>query len=162
MSYGDSAHDDSEQGKFELGTDGPSVILVGVDESVTAARAAWYAAGLARRQRARMIVVYVAQAATVVAASPGGASVLAAEAEAHEAIAADLRTRAETVATELGISLTFIAAHGDAYTEIRRIAGEVRADAIVVGASAKAGHKLIGSIAIRLVRAGKWPVTVVP
>ena len=27
---------------------------------------------------------------------------------------------------------------------------------------AKAGHKLIGSLAVRLVRAGKWPVTVVP
>jgi nucleotide-binding universal stress UspA family protein len=38
----------------------------------------------------------------------------------------------------------------------------VRADAIVVGASMKAGHKLVGSLAIRLVRAGKWPVTVVP
>jgi nucleotide-binding universal stress UspA family protein len=38
----------------------------------------------------------------------------------------------------------------------------MRADAIVVGASAKAGHRLIGSLAVRLVRAGKWPVTVVP
>jgi len=37
-----------------------------------------------------------------------------------------------------------------------------RADAIVVGASLKAGHRLLGSLAVRLVRAGKWPVTVVP
>jgi len=148
--------------KFELGTDGPSVILVGVDDSVTAARAAWYAAGLARRQRARIVAVYVEQTGAMVAASPTGASVLAAEAQAHEEIAADLRARADAVASELGISVTFIAAHGDAYTEIRRIADEVRADAIVVGASAKAGHRLIGSLAVRLVRAGKWPVTVVP
>ncbi|HEX4288027.1 MAG TPA: universal stress protein [Trebonia sp.] len=43
-----------------------------------------------------------------------------------------------------------------------RIAQETRADAIVVGASLKAGHRLLGSLAVRLVRAGKWPVTVVP
>jgi nucleotide-binding universal stress UspA family protein len=43
-----------------------------------------------------------------------------------------------------------------------RVAKEICADAIVVGASTKAGHRLIGSLAVRLVRAGKWPVTVVP
>jgi nucleotide-binding universal stress UspA family protein len=66
------------------------------------------------------------------------------------------------VAQDLGISVRFIAAHGDAYREIKRIADEERVDAIVVGASAQAGHKLIGSLAVRLVRAGRWPVTVVP
>ena len=39
------------------GPDGPSVILVGVDDSVTALRAAAYTAGLARRRRARVDVV---------------------------------------------------------------------------------------------------------
>jgi nucleotide-binding universal stress UspA family protein len=153
---------DFQPGEFELGTDGPSAILVGVDDSVTAARAGWYAAGLARRQRARMIAVYVAPTGSMLAASPSGVAVLAAEAEAHAVIAADLRTRAEAAAVEFGISITFVAAHGDPYTEIKRVATEVHADAIVVGASAKAGHKLIGSLAVRLVRAGKWPVTVVP
>jgi len=151
-----------EPGEFELGTDGPTAILVGVDDSVTAARAGWYAAGLARRQRARMIAVYVAPTGSMLAASPSGASVMAAEAEAHAAIAADLRTRAEAAAVEFGISLTFVEARGDPFTEIKRVATEAHADAIVVGASAKAGHKLVGSLAIRLVRAGKWPVTVVP
>ena len=63
---------------------------------------------------------------------------------------------------ETGISVTFIMAHGDPYHEITRLAMETRADAIVVGASLKAGHRLMGSLAVRLVRAGKWPVTVVP
>lgn len=171
MAHGDSGHGEYDPaspwrefspGEFELGTDGPSVILVGVDDTVTAARAAWYAAGLARRQRARMVAVYVIPSPMVMAPSPAAVSVVAAEAEAQEEIAADLRTRADEVGRELGVSLTFIAAHGDPYTEIKRIANEVRADAIVVGASAKAGHRLVGSLAVRLVRAGKWPVTVVP
>jgi nucleotide-binding universal stress UspA family protein len=151
-----------EPGTFELGTDGPTAILVGVDDSVTATRARAYAAGLARRQRARLIVVYVAPIGTAMGVSSVGAAVMAAEAEAHDEIAAELRGVADEIARELGITVDFIVAHGDAYTEIKRIADERRADAIVVGASQKAGHRLIGSLAVRLVRAGKWPVTVVP
>jgi nucleotide-binding universal stress UspA family protein len=149
-------------GEFELGTDGPSVILVGVDESVTASRAAWYAAGLARRQGARVVAVYVESPGTYILTASAGASVLAAEAEAHSEIAKDLSARASATAAELGISLTFITTRGDPFHEINRIAQETRADAIVVGASLKAGHLLLGSLAVRLVRAGKWPVTVVP
>jgi nucleotide-binding universal stress UspA family protein len=138
------------------------VILVGVDDSVTALRAAAYTAGLARRQRARVVVVYVAPFASMALASSAGPSVLAAENEAHDEIAKELADRADAMARELGISVTFMLAHGDPYHEITRVAMETRADAIVVGASLKAGHRLMGSLAVRLVRAGKWPVTVVP
>jgi len=151
-----------KHGEFELGTDGPSVILVGVDGTVTALRAASYAAGLARRQGAKVVAVYVAPIAGMAAASPAGPSVLAAENEAHDEVAKELAERAEETGRELGISVTFMAAHGDPFHEIIRIAKETRADAIVVGASLQAGHRLLGSLAIRLVRAGKWPVTVVP
>ena len=51
---------------------------------------------------------------------------------------------------------------GDPFTELRRIADEIHADAVVVGASAHAGHRLVGSLAVRLVKAARWPVTVVP
>ena len=151
-----------EHGEFELGTDGPSVILVGVDDSVTGLRAAAYTAGLARRQGARVVAVYVAPIAGIAMATPAGPAVLAAEHEAYEEIAKELADRADRMARELGLSVTFTLAHGDAYREISRIATETRADAIVVGASLKAGHRLMGSLAVRLVRAGKWPVTVVP
>jgi nucleotide-binding universal stress UspA family protein len=147
-------------GGFELGTDGPSAILVGVDDTVTATRAAWYAAGLARRQRARLIAVYVAPFGG--AGAVAGAAVIVAGDQAHEELAATMRTRAEAVGQELGVSVEFVTAHGDAYGEIKRIADERRVDAIVVGSSTKAGHRLVGSLAVRLVRAGKWPVTVVP
>jgi nucleotide-binding universal stress UspA family protein len=42
------------------------------------------------------------------------------------------------------------------------VADEVRADAVIVGASASFGHKIAGSLAVRLVRSKRWPVAVVP
>jgi len=152
----------SDSGAFELGTDGPSVILVGVDDSTTSIRAGWYAAGLARRQGARLVAVFVSPLASLGTAGPTGAAVTVAKDEAFRATAADMERRAREMGAELGISITFVAARGEPFAEIRRIAGEVRADAIVVGASAHAGHRLVGSLAVRLVRAGRWPVTVVP
>ena len=152
----------AEEGTFELGTDGPSVILVGVDDSTTSIRAGWYAAGLARRQRARIVAVFVQPVASFGSAGPGGAALTVAKEEAFRKSIEDMKQRAEATAAELGISITFLAARGDPFTEIVRTAEEVRADAIVVGASKHAGHRFVGSLAVRLVRAGKWPVTVVP
>jgi nucleotide-binding universal stress UspA family protein len=152
----------ADRGTFELGTDGPSVILVGVDDSTTSIRAGWYAAGLARRQGARIVAVFVLPLASFGAAGPGGAALTVAKEEAFRKSIEDMERRAEAIATELGISVTLRAEHGDPYSEIVRVADEVRADAIVVGASKHAGHRFVGSLAVRLVRAGKWPVTVVP
>lgn len=153
----------SEAGHFELGTDGPTTILVGVDGSPMSLRAGAYAGGLARRQRAHLAVVYVAPVAAMSAAAPvAGAALAVAQGEAYDEIAEDLRRQVEQWAHERGVAATFVATRGDPYTELRRIAAELRADAVVVGASAKAGHRLIGSLAVRLVRAGQWPVTVVP
>ncbi len=144
-----------------MGTDGPTSILVGVDGSVTSARAAWYAAGLARRQSARLSAVYVAPLSAGLAVS-GYADLEVARRQAEEQTADEMRRRAEEFSGELGVPITFIAAHGDPFTELSRLAEEIHADAVVVGASAHAGHRLIGSLAVRLVKAARWPVTVVP
>jgi nucleotide-binding universal stress UspA family protein len=154
---------DAQGGAFELGTDGPMVILVGIDDSVTSLRAGAYAVGLARRQGARLVVVYVEQPSVVYGAAAGaGAGAMAEQQRAFTETAADLKRRVEEFSTERGVPVTFVTAAGDPYHELRRVADEVRADAVVVGASTKAGHRWIGSMAVRLVKAGRWPVTVVP
>ena len=145
--------------KFELGTDGPSLLLVGVDGSRTSMRAAAYAAGLARRQGSRLLVVYVTQLSPAVGAAPGAAAAMT-EASSQEASELELQMR--DGAARIGLDLEFRTVFGDPWTELTRIAKETMADAVIVGASEHAGHKIIGSLATRLVRHGRWPVTVVP
>lgn len=143
--------------EFELGTDGPSLILVGVDGSRTSLRAAAYAAGIARRQHCRLLAIFVSRAplTTVPAAVQAMTEASFQEAEGLER---QMRERA----AEIGLDLEFRSVFGDPWTELNRAAEEARADAVIVGASEHAGHRIIGSLATRLVKAGKWPVTVVP
>jgi nucleotide-binding universal stress UspA family protein len=148
---------------FELGTDGPMVVLTAVDGSRTSMRAAAYAAGLARRQGSRLVVVYVAGGgamAGLAGLAPGSAAAIAVSAREY---GEQLRAQGIAAAEHMGLApFEFLTAEGDPYSEITRIATEVKADAVVIGASESAGHRLIGSLAGRLIRTGRWPVTVVP
>jgi nucleotide-binding universal stress UspA family protein len=144
---------------FERGTDGPKVIAVAVDGSTTSLRAAAYAAGLARRQLAELVVIFVASGSSMAALVPAAGPAMT---QALHDVAADLRHQVEVRAASAGLRARFIEAKGDPYTEIARICSAVLADAVIVGASTSTGHRLVGSIGVRLVRAGRWPVTVVP
>ena len=149
---------------FELGTDGPTSILVGLDGSATSARAVWYAAGLARRQQGRVTAVYVARTVGVAVGLmvASAAAVEAARQEAEDQTAEDMRHGVQELSKALCVPIAFIAVQGDPFTELTRIAQEIRADAVVVGAPTRAIHRLVGSLAVRLVKAARWPVTVVP
>jgi nucleotide-binding universal stress UspA family protein len=146
---------------FEIGTDGPQVIVVGIDGSDTSLRAAAYAWGLARRQGSELIFVFVAGVSAITSLLPD-ATVSAIKAQ--EELGTEVRERITKFAESSNprVPHTFRTDRGDAASVLIHVADEVKADAVVVGASAQAGHRLIGSVAIRLVRAGRWPVTVVP
>jgi nucleotide-binding universal stress UspA family protein len=146
---------------FEIGTDGPQVIVVGIDGSDTSLRATAYAWGLARRQGSRLTFVFAASSNTITAFLPDAT---ASAIMAGQEVATDLRERLSKASETIHppVPYTFRIEQGDAAGVLIRVADEVRADAVVVGASVQAGHRLMGSVAIRLVRAGRWPVTVVP
>ena len=135
------------------------MLLVGVDGSDTSLRAGAYAAGLARRQHARLIILYVRPFSAMAGIGAGAAISMN---EAYDEVAKDLREQVETQSPRLGIDVQFVERTGNPYAEIVRLADEVRADAVIVGASTKAGHRFVGSLAVHLVRASRWPVTVVP
>jgi nucleotide-binding universal stress UspA family protein len=144
---------------FEYGVDGPKVIVAGVDGSETSLRAGAYAWGLARRGGARLVVVHVTHVASMGTLTPGGAAALR---ETADEISAQIQREMEAAAKRGEVRYDFVTETGDPYTVLARVADESRADAVIVGASAQAGHRLIGSVAVRLVKAGRWPVTVVP
>ncbi|MFD5702431.1 universal stress protein [Streptomyces lasiicapitis] len=146
--------------QFERGTDGPKVIVVGVDGSDSSLRAAAYAGGLARRQRALLAVVYVQP--VLAAGAALGAPVADTTEQIAENLITEIRDATERVKGIFDVHWEFHTFRGDPYNGLVTAADELKADAVVVGASEQAGHRIIGSVAVRLVKAGRWPVTVVP
>jgi nucleotide-binding universal stress UspA family protein len=147
---------------FELGTDGPSAILVGVDGSPTSLRAAAYAAGMARRQHSRLIAVYAKQSSTVPGIDAWSGIAAAAISATQDEVETSLRDAVEQRAGAWGVDVVLLIRNGEPFHALTEAATEFHADAIVVGSSTSIGHRIAGSLAVRLVRSGRWPVTVVP
>ncbi len=146
--------------RFERGTDGPKVIVAGLDGSDSSMRAAAYAAGLARRQNAVLALVYVQPVMTAGAAL--GVPVGDTTGEVADSLASEIREATERFKDTWAVRWEFHTFRGDPYNGLVTAADELKADAVVVGASESAGHRFVGSVAVRLVKAGRWPVTVVP
>lgn len=157
---GPGEHDAHAVEQFERGTDGPKVIVVGIDGSDSSWRAAAYAAGLARRQSSKLALVYVQPVLPAGAAM--GAPVADATDEVAEELMAEIRRATERPSGTHPLRWEFHTLRGDPYNGMVRMADDLKADAVVVGASESAGHRIMGSVAVRLVKAGRWPVTVVP
>ncbi|GAA3010253.1 universal stress protein [Streptomyces fulvorobeus] len=151
---------DQQRHEFERGTDGPKVIVAGIDGSDSSMRAAAYAAGLARRQNAMLALVYVQP--VMAAGAALGAPVGEVTGEVAEGLVHEIRESTERLKDIWNVRWEFHTFHGDPYNGLVASADELKADAVVVGASESAGHRFIGSVAVRLVKAGRWPVTVVP
>jgi nucleotide-binding universal stress UspA family protein len=144
---------------FELGTDGPARILVGIDGTDTSLRAAAYAAGMARRQGSQLIGLYVATTTPMAAQLPATAAAMI---QTQDEVGKQLRDLLVEGAERLGIAVRFVIRRGNPYRELIAVANELRVDAVVVGASTQSGRRFVGSLAGRLVRDATWPITVVP
>jgi nucleotide-binding universal stress UspA family protein len=152
------------KGELELGTDGPGAIVVGVDGTPTSMRALAYAAGLARRQRAQLICVYVKQPLRVPVALSGwvDAGIIAAESEAQSEVEREVWEQIADDATTWGTGARVIVRSGSPLTELRKVAEQTGADTIIVGASNSVAHRVFGSLGHRLLRRRPCPVTIVP
>jgi nucleotide-binding universal stress UspA family protein len=138
---------------------GVPVLLAGIDGSDTSLRAGAYAGGMAMRLSARLVCLYV-RGYTIAAGTSAGA--VPSMQQAQDEIAQELRELVEFQSSRLGVSAEFVERVGNPFAEIVKLANELPADAVIVGASTKAGHRFVGSLAVHLVRASRWPITVVP
>jgi nucleotide-binding universal stress UspA family protein len=135
-------------------------VLVGVDGSRSSLRAAAWAVSLARARRTHLVCLFVHEAV------PGlGGIVPDAQnqvQDASRAIASSLEAAVAERAQALGIRILFTEGAGDPPKQLRQIAVEIGAAAIVVGASDSPAHRIAGSVAARLIRKAPCPVVVVP
>jgi nucleotide-binding universal stress UspA family protein len=159
------AHD-QDQASGPSGRPVTSVVVVGIDGSETSWDAFWWACGETKRLAGRAIAVFVGPvtaAASAAAAAPFSAAVIAYGA-INQTMSEEvkiLRDQLNGYASEHGVDLTFVHAHGDTAKELLRIAAEEHADLIVVGKSTKTRHQLAGSLGRRLVGCREGPIVVV-
>ena len=148
--------------RFELATDGPTALVVGVDGSDSSMRAAAYAAGLCRRQHSRLVLVYVREAGGGFASVMDSTGVATAAAMEHQDSVEEMLGQLVPRLEDTGVAVELLVRAGEPYQVLASVAQGVRADGVVVGSSTSVGHRIAGSLALRLVRNAKWPVTVVP
>jgi nucleotide-binding universal stress UspA family protein len=151
----------NDDARFELGTDGPRSIVVGVDGSDSSLRAGAYAAGLARRQHSRLTIVYAREVSRADAAADLTGLGALARLEGQDAIESELRAELRQAVWDLDVTIEV--RHGPALAVLKQVADEVRAEAVVVGISRTASFLVpSGPLAVQLIRTRRWPVVVVP
>jgi nucleotide-binding universal stress UspA family protein len=136
---------------FEIGKDGLAVIVVGIDGGDRAHHATAWATGLARRERARLVLVYVEPLTSPAYWSPFG---MATAAEAASELVQELRQTAAQYLDAAGIRWELVHYRGDPAQGLETIAEDRRADCIVVGRG--------GDVPRTLVSEARRPVVVVP
>ena len=141
----------SRRGDFEIGKDGLAAVVVGIDGGDRALHAAAWASGLARRERARLILVYVEVITGPAYWSPIG---MASATEAASAFVEDLRRTAAAYLDATGVQWELVHYRGEPAHGLEAVAADRRADCIVVGRG--------GGVARSLVNDARRPVVVVP
>jgi nucleotide-binding universal stress UspA family protein len=143
------------------GKDGACVVLAAVDGGRTSLRAAAYAAGVARRQRAKLLFVYVQRTNIepyFVDYSGAGFSLPRATGLSPQ----ELRNEVLNACPVLDGQAEFLFPLGEPFERILFEARVARAEVIILGSPESLWHRWAGSLATRLLRANICPVTVVP
>lgn len=144
---------------FELGRDGATWIIAGVDGSQTSERAGAYAAGLARRQGSKLAIVLAQDLRT--ASTLGSEAAVNAAIESSHALEQDLREA--ITATPWPVEVELIVRPGAPFQVLSEVADELSAGLIVLGSSRPHAYlRPSGALSAQLIRARRWPVLVVP
>ena len=134
-------------------------IVVGLDGSEQAERTLPYAAGLAKRDAAAVVLIHVEE--DTIATGKGGAPLSVDEGEVRAKIAADASSLSDQgIKTSVRSATVTL---GDVAPAISKLADEEDADLIVVGSHGRSalGSVMLGSVAHRLLRLARQPVLVV-
>jgi nucleotide-binding universal stress UspA family protein len=134
-------------------------VIAGYDGSTTARNALAYAAGMAKRLRRPLLVVYVTTPGLHFAPLTGQVVGLPGDTEALERW---LRAELDQVADPAGLDVHLRTRPGHPARELAVVAAELSADALVIGAPAHFWHHVAGSVPGWLARHARCPVVVVP
>jgi nucleotide-binding universal stress UspA family protein len=143
---------------------GKTAVVIGLDGSDTSWDAFWWGCGEARRMSRRAVAVFVSptiDAGTGLACAAGCPCDYTEIDRRATDRASELESEAHRHATEHGYDLVFVHARGDPAQELVRVATTLECDLIVVGRSAKALHRVAGSLGGRLLRTRRAPVVAV-
>jgi nucleotide-binding universal stress UspA family protein len=143
---------------FEIGKDGLGAVVIGYDGTQPSLHAAAWAAGIARREQALLLIVHVEPISSAAYWSP--AATVALE-ETNSAFTAEAIEQAREYLGGRGIAWEMLQGRGDPASVLEAIAEERRADCIVVGRSRRRGG-LLGTVPKSLLAHSKRPVVVVP
>jgi len=135
------------------------VLLVGIDGSPTSDRALAEAFALAPGLGASVCAVTVVKLVAPTGEQIGATAALE---EAADEVAASMREVLRVSSERTGVRAELVVRRGSVLTELVRAADERPVRMVFVGASTSPGHRLIGALAPRIVRVGRWSVTVVP
>ncbi|MFG1697378.1 universal stress protein [Nonomuraea sp. NPDC049309] len=140
------------EGQFEIGKDGAGLLVVGFDGSGPSRNALAYAAGLARRDDAALLIAFVEALNTQTLWFFAGAPIIPDS-------AADLTEDLKDELRGCGVPWQFVSVRGDAARELEALADTYMADAIVVGRSRSSWR---GSVAAKLAKRSRRTVLIVP
>lgn len=143
---------------FEIGKDGLTAVVAGVDGSPSSLHAAAWAGGLARREKALLVLVYVEPLGSPAYWSPLS---MAGASQAAIDYVAELRAEAQRYLSPVGVRWQLVHHRGEPASGLELVAEQVRADCIVVGRSRRSGG-LLGSVPRTLIHDAARPVVVVP